>query len=124
MPLCSRVMHYVLVSFVSALLLYPFYILFLISFSPVDFTLGSLRPLQWPGGFTLQNLVQAIHGTNLVDPTIRSLMTATLVGVITLLFGIPGAYGLSRLPNNLSNMIMSLLFFVNIKSYIVLALAI
>src|SRR5205823_4054569 len=122
--LVSRVMQYVLVSFVSALFLYPLYILFLISFSPVQFTLGTLRPLQWPGGFTLQNLVQAIQGTNLVDPTIRSLTTASLVGVITLLFGIPAAYGLSRLPNNVSNMISALLFLVNMIPALVIAIPI
>src|SRR5437867_11322789 len=124
MALFSRAMQHVLIALVSALLLYPFYILFLISFSPVEFTLGSLRPLQWPGGFTLQNLVQAIQGTNLVDPTIRSIMTATIVGVITLLFGIPGAYGLSRLPNNLSNMISALLFLVNMIPALVIAIPI
>ncbi|TMI35306.1 carbohydrate ABC transporter permease [Candidatus Bathyarchaeota archaeon] len=124
MAFFSRAIQHVLVAFVSALLLYPLYILFLISFSPVEFTLGSLRPLQWPGGFTLQNLVQAIQGTNLVDPTMRSLMTASLVGVITLLFGIPAAYGLSKLPNNLSNMISALLFLVNMIPALVIAIPI
>src|SRR5207247_5980846 len=78
MAFFSRAIQHVLVAFVSALLLYPLYILFLISFSPVEFTLGSLRPLQWPGGFTIQNLVPAIQSTNLVDPTMQSLMMSSL----------------------------------------------
>ncbi len=123
-PPFSQAMQYVLVAFVSALFLYPLYILFLISFSPVQFTLGSPQPLQWPGGFTLQNLVQAIQGTNLVDPTIRSLATASLVGGITLLVGIPAAYGLSKLPNNISNMISALLFLVNMIPALVIAIPI
>ena len=124
MLLLSRAMQYVLVAFMSGLFLYPLYILFLISFSPVQFTIGSLQPLQWPGGLTLQNLAQATQGASLIDPTVRSIATASLVGMITLLLGIPAAYGLSRLPNNIASMISALLFLVNMIPALVVAIPI
>ncbi len=122
MQLLSRAMQYVVATFMSALFLYPLYILFLISFSPIQYTLGSLRPLQWPQGFTLQNLVLALQGTNLIDPMLRSLLTASLVGAIALLLGIPAAYGLSRLTSTLANTISTLLFFVNMIPALVIAI--
>jgi trehalose transport system permease protein len=120
----SRSGLYGLVIVFSILLLYPLYVLFLIAFSPVKYTLNASSPLQWPAGFTLQNLINAFASSNLVDPTIRSLEAACLVGGLALLIGIPAAYGLSRLAPNLANMISTMLFLANMLPAIVIAIPI
>ena len=120
----SRAGLYVIVTFLSLLLLYPLYVLFLIAFSPVKFTLNAHYPLQWPAGFTLQNLIHALQGTNLLNPAIRSTETAFFVGALALLIGIPAAYGLSRLPHNVGNTISTLLFLVNMLPALVIAIPI
>lgn len=120
----SRAALYVIVVFASILLIYPLYVLFLIAFSPVQFTINALDPLQWPGGFTLQNLLNAFKGTDLINPAIRSLETAFLVGALALVIGIPAAYGLSKLPGNLANVLATMLFLVNMLPAIVIAIPI
>jgi trehalose transport system permease protein len=120
----SKLGLYALVIVASLLLLYPLYVLFLIAFSPAKFTLDALYPLQWPGGFTLHNLVNAFKSTNLIDPAVRSLETAFAVGALALLIGIPAAYGLSRLPFQLANTLSTLLFLVNMLPAIVIAIPI
>jgi trehalose transport system permease protein len=115
---------YGLVIGLSILLVYPLYVLSLIAFSPVKYTLNTDYPLQWPGGFTLQNLINAFASSNLVDPAIRSLETAFLVGALALLIGIPSAYGLSRLAPNLANIISTMLFLANMLPALVIAIPI
>jgi trehalose transport system permease protein len=124
MPSLSRSALYGVVIVLSVILVYPLYVLFLIAFSPVKYTLNASYPLQWPGGFTLQNLMHAFATSNLVNPTIRSLETAFLVGALALLLGIPAAYGLSRLAQNLANTISTMLFLVNMLPAIVVAIPI
>lgn len=118
----SRVLFYILILTISAGVLYPVYVLFLIAFTPAKGTILSLTPLQYPGGFTLSNLQNAFKTGNLIAPTIKSLETATLVGTIALALGIPAAYGLSKLSTRLANIIATLLFLVNMLPAIVIAI--
>ncbi|MDG6990352.1 MAG: carbohydrate ABC transporter permease [Nitrososphaerota archaeon] len=120
----SRAAFYAFVLAFSAFLLYPLYVLFLIAFSPAKFTVEALFPSQWPAGFTLTNLIDALRGTGLIDPALRSLETAFLVGGMALLIGIPAAYGLSRLPRNLAATLSTSLFLVNMLPAIVIAIPI
>jgi trehalose transport system permease protein len=120
----SKAAFYIVVVAMSALLLYPLYVLILISFSPAQYTLNSPDPPQWPVGFTLQNLNNAVRGFDLIDPMMRSLITALLVGTLSLLIGIPAAYGLSKLPARLANTISTTLFLVNMLPALVIAIPI
>lgn len=125
MPLgLSKAGLYLAVAFVSAFLLYPLYVLFLIAFTPVQFTLNALSPLQYPGGFTLENLYAAFRSFNLLGPMFRSLETAFLVGGLAVLIGVPAAYALSKLPKNIANLLSTSLFLVNMLPAIVIAIPI
>lgn len=120
----SRTGLYVAVGVTSVFLLYPLYVLFLISFSPVRYTINAALPLQYPAGFTLTNLFAAFQGTDLIGPAIRSLETAFLVGSLAVVIGIPAAYSLSKLPRNTANLLSSALFLVNMLPAIVIAIPI
>ena len=120
----SRAGFYVAVVATGVFLLYPLYVLFLIAFSSAQFTVNAALPLQYPAGFTLANLITAFAGTNLIDPTIRSIETAFVVGGIAIAIGIPAAYSLSKLPKQTANLLSSLLFLVNMLPAIVIAIPI
>lgn len=120
----SRAGLYVATCAVSAFLLYPLYVLFLIAFTPVKYTLNALSPTQYPAGFTISNLMTAFSGFNLIDPALRSLETAFLVGILAISIGIPAAYALSKLSRNLANLISTTLFLVNMLPAIVIAIPI
>lgn len=108
----------------SLSLLFPLYVLFLIAFTPAKYTLAANNPLLYPGGFTLSNLINAFKGTNLLDPAVKSVETAFLVGGLSLVLGIPAAYGLSKLRPSVANSIATLLFAVNMLPAIVIAIPI
>ena len=120
----SRVGLYVGVVVMGVFLLYPLYVLFLIAFSPAKFTVNAALPLQYPDSITFANLVAAFTGTDLINPAIRSLETAFVVGGLALLIGIPAAYSLSKLPKNTANILSSSLFLVNMLPAIVIAIPI
>ena len=120
----SRVGLYVGVVAMSVFLLYPLYVLFLIAFSPAKFTVNAALPLQYPVSITFANLVAAFTGTDLINPAIRSLETAFVVGGLALLIGVPAAYSLSKLPKNTANILSSSLFLVNMLPAIVIAIPI
>jgi trehalose transport system permease protein len=120
----SKVGLYVAVLVMSLLLLFPIYVLFLIAFTPVKFTIGSVFPTLYPGGFTIANLINAFKGNNFVAPFFRSLETAFLVGGLAIVMGIPAAYSLSKLPRNVSNLISSSLFLINMLPALVIAIPI
>lgn len=120
----SRVLLYVAVVVASLALLFPLYVLFLVAFTPSKYTITSSQPLLWPGGFTWQNLIHAFKGTDLLDPAIKSVETAFLVGALSLAFGIPAAYGLSKLRPGLASAISTLLFAANMLPALVIAIPI
>lgn len=117
----SRAVFYVVVIVLSLVLLFPLYVLFLIAFTPASDTVLATLPTLVPGGFTLQNLVNAFQGTDLVDPAVKSLETAFLVGGLSLALGVPAAYGLSKMRPNVANTISTLLFTVNMLPGLVIA---
>lgn len=118
----GKIAVYAGVAVVSLYVLYPIYLLFLISFSPVQYTLGSLSPSQLPKAFTLNNLEIALSGFNLIDPLIKSLEVAFIVGGIALLLGIPAAYGLSKFSVRTGNLISTTLFLANMLPAITIAI--
>lgn len=118
----GRILTYISVIVVSGFVLYPLYILVLISISPIQFTLQSSLPSQFPQHPSLVNFYAAIFKIGLIAPLLRSLYVALIVGGIALLLGIPAAYGLSKLPNRTANLISTLLFFSNMLPAITIAI--
>lgn len=108
----------------AIIFLYPLYILFMITFVPTFYTFGQLYPPQLPMGFTLSNVYQSITQLNLIKPVFRSTIVAFIVGGLSLVLGIPAAYGLSKLGARVSNKIIVLLFLINMMPGIVVAIPI
>lgn len=104
--------------------LFPLYVLLLIAFSPPNYTIESLYPPLYFKGFTLNNLIFAFTQYDFVQPFLKSLAVATLVGILALLIGIPAGYGLSRLPEKISYPIIILLLVTNMVPGIVVAIPI
>ncbi|MEM3185240.1 MAG: carbohydrate ABC transporter permease [Conexivisphaerales archaeon] len=120
----SKLLLYFTAVLAILIVLFPIYILFLIAFTPVKYTIDSVYPILYPGGFTLANLVTAVESFGLEGPTIRSIETATLVGLIAIGIGLPAAYGLNRLPRNTSGILTAMLFLANMLPAIVVAIPI
>src|SRR5579875_1985583 len=104
----NRYIIYLVVSFALLMVIFPIYVLFLIAFTPAKYTVDSVFPLLYPGGFTLANLIVAVKSFGLIGPTIRSVETATLVGSIAVAIGLPAAYGLNRLPRKTANIVIAI----------------
>ncbi|TRM80506.1 carbohydrate ABC transporter permease [Sulfolobus sp. D5] len=104
--------------------LFPLYILLLVAFSPAKYTIESLYPPPIFKQFTLNNLIFAFTQYNFLKPFIKSLIVATLVGIIALLVGIPAGYGLSRLPAKIAYPVLVLLLITNMVPGIVVAIPI
>jgi trehalose transport system permease protein len=119
----NKIVYVVLAVFI-VFLVYPIYVLFLVSFVPPLYTVDRLYPYQYPVSLTLDNLEQALSNTQLVHAVYKSLETATLVGGIAVVLGIPTAYGLSKLPEKIAYGITTLLFTVNMMPSIVVAIPI
>jgi trehalose transport system permease protein len=119
----GRVFAYAAASVLSVYFLYPLYVLFLEAFTPVKYT-ARIYPYQYPPEITFANLVTALTAPGFIQPFIRSLEVAFLVGLIAMVIGIPAAYGLSRLPTRIAYGITTLLFIVNMMPAIVIAIPI
>lgn len=120
----SRAGVYVAAALASALFLFPLYVLILIAFQPAKYTIAQLYPSLLPRELTLANLMAALRGTSFIDPFLKSVETATLVGLITLALAIPAGYGLSRLPNRVSYPILVLILLTNIMPGVVIGIPI
>ncbi len=120
----DKVIAYILTIIVALYFIFPLYVLFLYSFSDPKFTFYRSFPILYPVKLTLNNLLYAITSTALMPPLEKSVIVATLVGIITLILTIPAAYGLTRLNENLANGIVVLLFVTNLMPSIVVAIPI
>jgi trehalose transport system permease protein len=102
--------------------LYPIWILFLVSFTPISKTIFAKYPSNLPSQFTLANLQAGLHSTELLAPFFRSLEIAFVVAALAILIGIPTAYGLSRLRPVVAYSATTLLFVVNMVPSLVIAI--
>ncbi|MCH1770337.1 MULTISPECIES: carbohydrate ABC transporter permease [Metallosphaera] len=109
---------------VGAYFLFPLYVLFLLAFNSPTFTILARYPALLPISLTLNNLVVSLQGSAFIDPLVKSLETATLVGVITLVLAVPAGYGLSRLPRAIAYPILVLLLVTNMMPAIVIGIPI
>ncbi len=122
----STIGLYAAIVAISAFLLFPVYVIFLMAFLPDNDTIYSPRPPLIPPTFTLSNLTQALTSANspFLPSMYFSLEIAFLVGAIALLIGIPTAYGLSRLAPRLAYGLTTVMFIVNMLPSITIALPI
>jgi len=97
----------------SFIVIIPLYFLVIIAFASPSQTLGAYYPPLIPSKFTLENLKSAFsgYGSILIAAFYKSLETAFIVASIAILLGFHAAYGLSKIPYKLSNLILGLLFF-------------
>lgn len=115
---------YVALAVLIAFLLYPLYVLFLVAFVPPTYTVDRLYPYQYPVAITLKNLEGAFSNPQIVHATYKSLAVATVVGILSVVLGIPTAYGLSKLPEKVAYTVTTTLFFANMMPAIVVAIPI
>lgn len=78
------------------LVLFPVYLIFLVSFAPGSALFGERPPLVITS-LTLQWWERVIEGGQLVAPLIKSLTVATLTTLLAILIAAPAAYVISRL---------------------------
>jgi trehalose transport system permease protein len=90
------------------LVLFPVYLIFLVSFAPGSALFGDRPPLVITG-VTLQWWERVIEGGQLVAPLIKSLTVATLTTLLAILIAAPAAYVVSRLRPALAYTIVLIL---------------
>lgn len=78
------------------LVLFPVYLIFLVSFSPGSALFGDRPPLVITD-FTLQWWERVIEGGQLIPPLIKSLTVATATTAIAIVIAAPAAYVISRM---------------------------
>jgi trehalose transport system permease protein len=90
------------------LVLFPVYLIFLVSFAPGSALFGDRPPLVITE-VTLQWWQRVIEGGQLVAPLIKSLTVATLTTLLAILIAAPAAYVISRLRPALAYTIVLIL---------------
>jgi trehalose transport system permease protein len=84
------------VAFAVLIVLFPLYLIFMVSFAPGSALFGERPPLVITE-FTLRWWQRVIEGGELVSPLIKSLTVATVTTVLAILIAAPAAYVISRL---------------------------
>ena len=79
------------------LVLFPVYLIFMVSFAPGSALFGDRPPLVITE-FTVQWWDRVIEGGDLIEPLIKSLTVATVSTVVAVAIAAPAAYVISRLP--------------------------
>jgi trehalose transport system permease protein len=80
------------------LVLFPVYLIFMVSFAPGSALFGDRPPLVITD-FTLQWWERVISSGDLVQPLLKSLTVATVTTVLAIVIAAPAAYVISRLPS-------------------------
>jgi trehalose transport system permease protein len=79
----------------ALIVLFPVYLIFLVSFAPGAARFGE-RPALVVTDFTLQWWQRVIEGGDLVPPLVKSLSVATITTLLAILIAAPAAYVISR----------------------------
>ncbi len=80
----------------ALLVLFPIYLIFMVSFAPGSALFGE-RPALVVTNFTLQQWRNVVQSGELVPPLIKSLVVATATTVLAIIIAAPAAYVISRL---------------------------
>lgn len=122
----SNIGLYASMCLISLFFLFPIYLIFLIGFTPDQYTLFSGRPPIIPPQLTWSNLQAGLSASNapFLPSMYLSLEVAFFVGALAILIGIPTAYGLSRLGSKLAYGLTTVLFVVNMLPSITIAIPI
>jgi trehalose transport system permease protein len=117
---------YAVMGIISLFFLFPIYLIFLIAFTPANYTIYSGRPPLIPPQLTWSNLQTGLTAPNspFLPSMFLSLEVAFFVGALAILIGIPTAYGLSRLGSRLAYGLTTVLFVVNMLPSITIAVPI
>jgi trehalose transport system permease protein len=92
-----KVIFPIWVAFSVLLVLFPLYLIFMVSFAPGQALFGE-RPDLFVSEPTLQWWTRVIEGGALVPPLIKSLAVATLSTLLAIVIAAPAAWVISRLP--------------------------
>jgi trehalose transport system permease protein len=92
-----KVIFPIWVAFSVLLVLFPLYLIFMVSFAPGRALFGE-RPDLFVSEPTLQWWNRVIEGGDLVPPLIKSLSVATLSTLLAIVIAAPAAWVISRLP--------------------------
>jgi trehalose transport system permease protein len=90
------------------LVLFPIYLIFLVSFAPGSALFGDRPPLVITD-FTLQWWKRVIEGGELISPLLKSLTVATVTTILAIVIAAPASYVISRLRPALAYAIVLLL---------------
>jgi trehalose transport system permease protein len=113
---------YLVSAIFSLYFLYPIWVLFVVSFTPVTQTIFAKYPSNLPTQLTLANLMAGLQSSELVAPFFKSLEIAFVVAGLAIAIGIPTAYGLSRLRPLIAYGATTMLFVVNMVPSLVIAI--
>jgi trehalose transport system permease protein len=80
----------------ALLVLFPLYLIFMVSFAPGSAVFGE-RPALVVTNFTLQWWREAFKTAGLVPPLVKSLVVASVTTVLAIIIAAPAAYVISRL---------------------------
>lgn len=83
------------------LVLFPIYLIFVVSFAPGSALFGARPPL-FITDFTLKWWQRVIQGGDLLGPLVKSLTVATVTTLLAILIAAPAAYVISRLKAGLA----------------------
>jgi trehalose transport system permease protein len=84
----------------ALIVLFPIYLIFMVSFAPGSALFGE-RPALFVTDYTLQWWKGVIEGGDLVPPLVKSLSVATATTLLAILIASPAAYVISRLAPGL-----------------------
>ncbi|MGH2556917.1 MAG: carbohydrate ABC transporter permease [Actinomycetota bacterium] len=82
----------------ALLVLFPLYLIFMVSFAPGSALFGE-RPLLFvpPNDYTLRWWQEAFESAGLISPLVKSLIVASVTTVLAVIIAAPAAYVISRL---------------------------
>ncbi len=109
----NRKFYFIIAIIFVIVTLIPMYVLIIIAFAVPSQTVAAYYPPLFPSQFTLSNFIGAFSGYSsiLQAAFIKSLITATIVGALAVVLGFHASYGLSKMSNRMSALIISVLFF-------------
>ncbi|MBG0785002.1 MAG: carbohydrate ABC transporter permease [Anaerolineaceae bacterium] len=90
-----KIFNYILLMIMLLIALFPIYWMIITSVKPMD-EIYSLYPTFWPKKFTLSGYSYLFQKTNFLSWLMNSSIVSIISSLITILFSIPAAYGLSR----------------------------
>ena len=119
----KNLLWYIAMIIISIFVLFPVYLILMIALAPSGEIFNS-SPVLIPSTITFSRFFLVFEVYDFMPHLILSLETAFMVSGICLLFGIPGAYAISKMPKRLGYSIIIFLFITQMVPEIVIAIPI